>query len=422
MNYLSRPRGGLLLFCLACLIGTAQAAPASGQTLSITQAVRLALEHSASVIDARAAVEAAGIQLKLAEPWRSASLMLQGGASQQGTTAITPSFQAGLVIPPVTGLSLSATVTEAQAQLGTTWKPLARADTRAQAALEKARIAAAETERQTILLVRNSYRTAWLSGLSIEIARLNLEAKTAIAETASLNAAAGAATQTQVIAADSERINAMVAVLEAEDNASTARTELATLIGRDVTADDLEESEPGLDRRPLTLDRWIAMAASLSALGIDLSSARTSAAPVLPDLALSSRLSDTWDGRLSWSASASVSLDPDTLFREKDRLTALDLDRVVRKESETRKSVERDYASRLARLASARSGLDAARAISTTAQLSWQKSSLLAEAGTVSGASLLGARLSLLQANYQVARATANLAAALDILDEEIGK
>jgi outer membrane protein TolC len=273
-----------------------------------------------------------------------------------------------------------------------------------------------------MVLVRNSYRTAWLSGLSIEIARLNLEAKTAIAETASLNAAAGAATQTQVIAADSERINAMVAVLEAEDNASTARTELATLIGRDVTADDLEESEPGLDRRPLTLDRWIAMAASLSALGIDLSSARTSAAPVLPDLALSSRLSDTWDGRLSWSASASVSLDPDTLFREKDRLTALDLDRVVRKESETRKSVERDYASRLARLASARSGLDAARAISTTAQLSWQKSSLLAEAGTVSGASLLGARLSLLQANYQVARATANLAAALDILDEEIGK
>jgi outer membrane protein TolC len=373
-------------------------------------------------------VEAARLDLELSAPWRASQLTGQAGLASSaaiGAAAATTdiSFSVRATAPVITGLSLSAQVSKDALSAGATVRPLARADPRAEETLAKAEIQVAETERLAAVQARATYRAAWLGILDLVIRQKSLEAAEAKAEAVSLNAAAGVGTQSDVISADSARIDAMVAVLDSKDRADTALADLSRLVGRAVAATELVEPDPGADREPLAKEAWLAAKATLATLGIELTAAKRAALPVLPDLALSGSLTQGLPATTTptWSVSASVTLDPDTFLRGKDRASSLDLERSARKATESRQDASEEYDSLAARIASARSALEGALRIGTTASLAYEKSSYLAEAGTVSGASLLDSEVSLLSARYRVAKARSDLGAALDALDAKLG-
>jgi len=419
---------------LALLAGAGLAA----QSLDLDAAVAASLSRSVTVIDARAAVEAARLRLELSAPWRTSRLtgkvnQLSERPGLRGeTTAAARSLSISASAPLVTGLSLDATLEagldgsfEARsAGGGATLRPFACSDEAAEQALAKALVQVGESARLAALEARNAYRAAWLACLDLGIRRKALEAAEARAEAVSLNASAGVATQADAIDADTKRIDAMVALLDSTDRADRSLADLSRLVGRPLAAADLVEPDPGAGRAAQTKEAWLAARASLATLAIDLESARLEARPLLPDLALSGRIDQdlTATGAApTWSLAASLTLDPDTFLRGKDRAASLDFERMRRRAAESRKDAAEEYEALAARIASTRSALEAATGIGTTARLSYEKNSYLAEAGTLSGASLLDSETALLSALYRVQKARCDLAAALDALDGGLG-
>ncbi|MEI6876742.1 MAG: TolC family protein, partial [Spirochaetota bacterium] len=400
--------------------------------LTISDAESAALEGSAAIADARASVEAARLALAISAPWRSSKLVGTGDLAvtssigNQLVKNVAPDFSWNLraTAPVLNGLSLDGSVSASAFQAGASVKPLANPDLRAEDNLKKALILAVETVRQTVLDLRAVYRAAYLASLDLGIKRRALEATEARAEAAALNAASGAATQAEVIDADSKRIDALGALLDATDRSASTLAALSRLVGRTISEAELADPDPEAQRSPMTKEAYLASRANLASLEIDLSAARRSAKPVMPELAISGAITQRLDlsgSTPSWDLSASLSLDPDTFLRDRDRASALDLERSLRKAAESKKDAAADFDALLARIAAARSALETANRIVATARLSFEKNSYLAESGTVSGTSLIESRVSLLSAEYRVAKARADLGAALDALDETTG-
>ncbi len=358
------------VFGLAALLRLALAQPGAAQTSTVTleEAVNMALRVQPAMVQARGQVTtAAAAKRQVVGSWLP-SLSASSGTSRSSTRRYDQNTQREVLGSSVSysaGISSSLTLFDGLSRYYD--GRAANADTRAaEASLVNQRF-------QTILQVKQMFFSALATEELVRVSETRIERALEQLKVSKDMLAAGTATRSDTLRSSVELANARLQLLNAETGLATAEANLARLIGVDGSVRAIYE-EGLLD--PVAIDttaiRQEAYAASPSVLQADANQRAAEAnyaasfAPYLPRVSTSGSYS--WSGNefLNWNSSWSIRLSVSwALFngfgREATRTrSAVTRDNARAQAAEARRQVNASLTQQLAALRAAQISLEIA--------------------------------------------------------------
>jgi len=421
----------IFTFVFTALSLAASAAFAEGSAISMEDAVGKGLLRSPEIASAAARLKSSDAALAADVPWRSGALTLKSDAKDQDSVKTGESaygWSAGASLPLFDRLSLGASVSgdtagAASGSVTASLKPFATTSIAARLAANSALFDYLLLVRTTTLALRSSVRALQVAEAEVAYRKAELSAKDFALERARLLVERGDAKRASLLDALSARTDALIALDAAEAAAEDARWTLATGTGMESAELSVMTEPLAPESAPVSEETWIRSSQKVVKASSDAESAADEArlAVPRPDLAiqgnLSSILAGSAAGTTGWTASATLTLPVDLVFRAQADAKA-DASRAKASAAEQAlRDAKLEYSGKLKEADRVASRLQNARLSAESAELAAEESRLLAERGELSEADLSSAEALTLKAAWQVLGAEKSLAEIRDELD-----
>lgn len=404
--------------------------------VTLEDVMNAALLNDSSLADAKSKLKIAENNLFKSSSLNNTSLSLSGslkgqaGDSQTVTapnnrtaadTSLQKSVSANLSIPFAKWLILGiegSTDTEVYSgSVSLSLIPLAKTDSQAEIAWNKAVIDAQNAVRNTLLSVRKEYRLVLTARAEYEFRKAAaLSAQNELSRIQYL-VELGNARKSESLTVYSDLMDAQGFLDTAENNVNIAVQNLSLRTGLSEASftDFLTLAIPE-NRTLVNVESWVAGSAEMAIANLNLESVRRSNAQgtALPDLTLGTNMTDT----LSYSVTAKVSFSPDMIFQKTKDSTSENLVIQQRSCSNTERSVRTAWQNQQTSLVMAERNVENANRFMESAKMSYTETELLLEKGDSSRASLDSANEKMLSALYQLQKAVESLENTRDILDQ----
>lgn len=396
--------------------------------LTLDDAVNAALDHDATLADAKSKLIIAKNSYVKSLPIYGSSLSFSGGENVSGS-ASQKTMSASLAVPIEKWLSVGVTGTGARndspnssgyssssGSVSVSFTPFAADDPSAKASWDKALIEAQGAVRTTILSARREYRAVLTA--QAEVAYEKAAVQTAQNELSRIQylVELGKERKSEELTAYSSLMDVQADLDTAEDNLTTASQNLALRTGIPEAELVLLESPPLVEGRTLVDENeWSASSADMATARIALESVRAAqkSSATMPDFTLGSSVNNSLD----WSVSAKVSLSPDAVFQKTASTARENLSIQERSFATTDRTVRSAWQVQRNAITKALHNYDNASRFIETAQTTYTETELLLQKGDASRAKLDSANENLLSAKYQMQKAVESLENARDQLD-----